>query len=157
MIHDEPPDLARGDFFAAADDSVGGARREKFGIRAVERIQERACGEVLRELVPDRCGAGVAFGGANASIIARGGERGVLTYERFVSEDGTSVHVYERYADSAAAVAHLRLFGKKFGGRFVGMVDRKRFTVFGTPSDELRKMLDEFGATYLGPFGGFSK
>jgi quinol monooxygenase YgiN len=82
------------------------------------------------------------------------GEPGVLSYERFVSADGQVVHVYERYADSAAAVAHLRTFVRKFGGRFVGMVDRKRFTVYGTPSAELRGMLDEFGATYLEPFGG---
>jgi quinol monooxygenase YgiN len=63
------------------------------------------------------------------------GEPGVLSYERFVSEDGKVVHVYERYVDSAAAVAHLLTFGRKFGGRFVGMVDRRRFTVYGTPSE----------------------
>ena len=85
------------------------------------------------------------------------GEPGVLNYERFVSADGQVVHVYERYADSAAAVAHLRTFGRKFGGRFVGMVARKRFTVYGTPSVVLQGMLDEFGATYLVPFGGFSQ
>jgi len=79
---------------------------------------------------------------------------GVLSYERFVCADGQVVHVYKRYADSAAAVAHLRTFVRKFGGRFVGMVDRKRFTVYGTPSAELKGMLDEFGATYLEPFGG---
>jgi quinol monooxygenase YgiN len=84
-------------------------------------------------------------------------EPGVLSYERFVSADGQVVHVYERYVDSAAAVAHLRTFGRKFGGRFVGMVDRKRFTVYGTPSVELRRMLDQFGVTYLEPFGGFSR
>src|SRR5262245_59219919 len=31
-------------------------------------------------------------------------EPGVLSYQRFVSEDGTIIHVYERYADSAVAV-----------------------------------------------------
>jgi quinol monooxygenase YgiN len=85
------------------------------------------------------------------------GESGVLSYERFISEDGRVVHVYERYTDSAAAVEHLRTFGRKFGGRFVGMVDRAQFTVYGTPSAELREMLDKFGATYLEPFGGFSR
>jgi quinol monooxygenase YgiN len=84
-------------------------------------------------------------------------EPGVLSYERFVSVDGTIVHVYERYADSDVAVAHLRRFGRTFGRRFVGLVDRTRFTVYGTPSAELRKMLNEFGATYLVPFGGFSR
>ena len=83
-------------------------------------------------------------------------EPGVLIYERFVSKDGKVVYLYERYADSAAAVAHLLAFGKLYGERFVNVVDRRRFTVFGTPSDELRGILDRFGATYLGPFDGVS-
>ncbi|SRR5712692_5737185 len=41
------------------------------------------------------------------------GEPGVLSYERFVSEDGKVVHVYERYADSAPA-------------SWVGRVQRRR-------------------------------
>jgi len=32
------------------------------------------------------------------------------------------------------------------------MVERTHFTVFGNPSDELRGLLDQFGATYLAPF-----
>lgn len=90
-------------------------------------------------------------------VEATWGEPGVLSYERFVSADGMVVHVYERYADSAAAVAHLRTFGRQFGDRFMGLVDRTRFTVYGTPSVELRGMLDGFGATYMAPFGGFAR
>jgi len=85
------------------------------------------------------------------------GEPGVLSYERFVSADSMVVHVYERYADSAAAVAHVRTFRRQFGDRFVGLVDRTRFTVHGTPSAELRGILDGFGATYMAPFGGFAR
>jgi quinol monooxygenase YgiN len=80
-------------------------------------------------------------------------EPGVLSYQRFVSEDGTTVHVYERYADSGAAVAHLEAFAKRFAGRFSAMVERKTFTVFGDPSAELKAMLDSFNAMYLKPFG----
>lgn len=83
------------------------------------------------------------------------GEPGVLSYERFVSDDGKVIHVYERYADSAAALAHLRTFSQKFAARFLSMVERTRFTVFGAPSDELRGVLDGFGAIYLKPFGDF--
>jgi hypothetical protein len=36
------------------------------------------------------------------------------------------------------------------------MVERTRFTVFGTPSDELRGVLDGLGATYMRPFGDFA-
>jgi hypothetical protein len=39
-----------------------------------------------------------------------------------------------------------------FSHRFLGMVDRRQFTVFGAPTDELRKVLDRFGATYLRQF-----
>ncbi len=83
------------------------------------------------------------------------GEAGALIYERFVSEDSEAIWVYERYADSAAAVAHLRIFSEQFGERFANIVTRKRFTVFGSASDELRSILDEFDATYLARFAGF--
>jgi quinol monooxygenase YgiN len=83
-------------------------------------------------------------------------EPGVLSYQRFVSDDGHFVHAYERYANSTAAVAHLQKFGKQFSGRFSAMVDRTRFTVFGHPSDELRGLLDRLGAAYLKPFGDFA-
>ena len=83
-------------------------------------------------------------------------EPGVLSYQRFVSDDGRFVHAYERYANSTAAVAHLQKFGKQFSGRFLAMVDRTRFTVYGNPNDELRALLDGFGATYLRPFGDFA-
>ncbi len=79
-------------------------------------------------------------------------EPGVLIYERFVSNDGKVVYIYERYADSDAAVAHLQTFGKQYGERFVSMVERKQFTVFGLPSNELKGILDKLGAIYLDPF-----
>ena len=84
------------------------------------------------------------------------GESGVLIYERFVSEDERVVHVYERYVNSDAAVAHLAAFGKLYGERFKSMVDRKRFTVFGAPSNALRSILDRFNADYLDLLEGFS-
>ncbi len=90
-------------------------------------------------------------------VDATRGEAGALIYERFISEDGKTVWVYERYADSAAAVAHLRAFAEQFGDRFTSMVTRKRFTVFGSQSDELRSVLDGFDATYLARLAGFSR
>lgn len=83
------------------------------------------------------------------------GEAGALGYEWFVSADGGTVDIYERYADSAAVLAHLATFGEKFAGRFLGAVDPTRLTVFGNPTDEARAVLDGFGAAYLGNFGGF--
>jgi quinol monooxygenase YgiN len=84
-------------------------------------------------------------------------EPGALVFERFISEDGTAVQVYERYADSVAALVHLQGFEEMFAARFTSMVNRTRFTVLGTPSDEVREILNKFGATYLGPFDGFAR
>ena len=82
-------------------------------------------------------------------------EPGALIYERFLSEDGQVVHGFERYIDSAAAMAHLAAFEALYRERFARLVERKQFTVLGTPSPELRQMLDRFGATYSPGLAGF--
>ncbi len=83
-------------------------------------------------------------------------EEGVLIYERFLSEDGGKVLVYERYANSEAAILHLRSFQDKFADAFGRLVKRERFLVFGTPNDELKRMLSGFDATFVRPMAGFS-
>ena len=83
-------------------------------------------------------------------------ERGVLSYQRFISEDGKTVHVFERYENSTAALAHLRTFAKEFAERFQKLVERKSFVVFGDPTAELKAALDRYGATYAKPFGNFA-
>jgi quinol monooxygenase YgiN len=61
-------------------------------------------------------------------------EPGVVVYERFISHDHTVVHLYERYADSDAALAHLRNFTATYAEPFLALVDRTRVTVYGTPT-----------------------
>jgi hypothetical protein len=65
--------------------------------------------------------------------------------------------VFERYSDSAAAITHLRMFADMYGKRFAALVDRKRFAVFGTPTPELRQILDSLGARYFEPLDGFAR
>jgi hypothetical protein len=50
-------------------------------------------------------------------------------------------------------VAHLRTFDATVAERYASIAERKRFIVFGDPSDELRILLDKYGATYHRPFG----
>ncbi len=88
-------------------------------------------------------------------VTATRAETGVLAYQRFISDDQQTVYVHERYENSAAAAGHLRNFAASFGTRYASMVERKRFVVFGDPSDELRTLLDKYGATYHRPFGRF--
>ena len=81
-------------------------------------------------------------------------ERGVLTYQRFVTADGRIVHAVERFESSDAALEHLRIFRNKFAERFSSIVTRQQFTVYGTPDSELKAVLDGFGAVYLTVLGG---
>lgn len=82
-------------------------------------------------------------------------EPGTLIYERHISDDQKTIFVYERYANQDAAVSHLRAFDELFSDRFHGMLQRKRFVVFGTPTGVLRSLLDRFGAIYTTSIGGF--
>jgi hypothetical protein len=68
-------------------------------------------------------------------------EPGALGYEWFVGDGGGVVHLYERYANSAAVVAHLATFGERFAGRFFASVDPTRLTVMGSPNEEARAAL----------------
>jgi len=92
----------------------------------------------------------------NEMVESARSETGILIYERFIGEKQTDIHVYERYINSSAAIGHLQLFKESYGERFSLLVDRKRFTVFGNPSDDLRALLDPFGAIYISLMAGFS-
>jgi len=82
-------------------------------------------------------------------------EPGALIYEWSISDDRGIAHANERYADSAALLAHLATFGEKFAQRLLGAVDVTRFVVYGTPSDEAREALSALGPSYMSPLGGF--
>ncbi len=78
-----------------------------------------------------------------------------LSYDWFVSDDGGTVHIYERYATSDALVTHITGFKRKFAERFMTMVEPTRFVVYGEPNEAARNEMADFGPTYLGTFGGF--
>ena len=44
-------------------------------------------------------------------VAGTSGEPGTLNYEWFISDDGKTVHIYEKYADSAATVTTLKSLG----------------------------------------------
>ena len=84
-------------------------------------------------------------------------ETGTLTYEWFLSEDGTICHLNERYADSEAAMVHLGNFGSKFAERFLACVDPTALHAYGNPDEAAREVLLGFNAVFLGAFGGFAR
>ncbi len=83
-------------------------------------------------------------------------EPGAICFERFIDDDRTTVHIYERYRNSQAAIAHLQEFGRRFSERFSDLVEREQFTVFGSPSHELKELLDAYKPTYADWLDGFS-
>jgi quinol monooxygenase YgiN len=85
------------------------------------------------------------------------GEAGVVMYEWWISDDGSAIHISERFADSAAVVTHLTAFGEKFAQRFLAAVDPTRLVVYGAPNDEAKEALSAFGPTYMAPLGGFAR
>jgi len=83
-------------------------------------------------------------------------EPGTLAYEWNLSPDGSSCHIYERYRDSAAVMAHVTGFGA-FAERFLAACRPGRFDVYGSPSDEVKAALADFQPVYHTHFGGFSR
>lgn len=81
-------------------------------------------------------------------------EPGALNYEWFIGEDGTTCHIYERYADSAAVMAHMATFAT-FGERWAATVEGIGMTTYGSPSEEVKALLTGPGGTLMAPLGGF--
>jgi quinol monooxygenase YgiN len=84
-------------------------------------------------------------------------EAGALTYEWFLSADGSTCHIYERYRDSAATMEHLGGFGANFADRFMACFTPTALNVYGDPSDEVSGVMDGLGAVYFGSWGGFAR
>jgi quinol monooxygenase YgiN len=90
-------------------------------------------------------------------VSGTSGEPEALVYEWYISDDAGTVHLVETYGSSEAAVTHVSGFLEKWAQRFVDCADVSRFVVYGDPSPAARELLDGLGATYLRPWGGFSR
>jgi quinol monooxygenase YgiN len=84
-------------------------------------------------------------------------EPGTLGYEWALSDDETICHIYERYKNADALVAHVQGFGA-FAERFMQACRPTRFHVYGTPTDEVKAALADLGPVYFSTsLGGFSR
>jgi len=80
-----------------------------------------------------------------------------LAYEWYISDDESTVHIFEKYATSDAMISHVGGFMEKWAARFMACVEPTRFVVYGDPSAAAREKLAAFGGTYLAPWGGFAR
>tara|TARA_X000000950_G_scaffold87171_1_gene109758 strand:+ start:731 stop:1192 length:462 start_codon:yes stop_codon:yes gene_type:complete len=69
-----------------------------------------------------------------------------LEYGYFISDDGTSVTLYEKYEDSDGATKHGQNFiDGPFFDRFFNLFTLEKFIVTGPASDEFKKFTSENG------------
>lgn len=87
----------------------------------------------------------------------RENEPGTLNYEWSTSEDRKYCHIFERYTDSDAVMIHLSTFGEKFAERFLALLKPVRFTVYGSPSADVKEALAGLNPVYMKRVGGFSR
>lgn len=98
-----------------------------------------------------------AFDAVMSDLIeASSKEEGTLHYEWSIAEDQQNFHVYERFKDADAAIAHLGTFGAN-AERFMAAVDVTGFVVYSKPTPELEAGLAVLNPVYMAPFGGFVK
>ena len=90
-------------------------------------------------------------------VEATRAEGGCMTYDWYVMEDGSEVHIQERYADNAATMVHIGNFGANFAERFMGLVTVRSFAIYGAANDDVRGALTPLGAVFMDHFGGFRR
>jgi len=89
------------------------------------------------------------------SAATKANEPGTLGYHWSLTDDRSVCHIFESYADSAAAMTHLGNFGRNFADRFFACVTPKRFTLYGDPDGGLVEALSAMGVAVMAPMTGF--
>jgi quinol monooxygenase YgiN len=84
-------------------------------------------------------------------------EPGTLDYEWSLSADGTTAHIFERYANSEALVLHVTQGFAQHADRFMAACTPTHMTVYGKPTDEAKAAIGDLGPAYFEPLGGFSR
>jgi quinol monooxygenase YgiN len=103
---------------------------------------------------PDKLDAFKAV--AAGLIAATEKEPDTLSYEWSLSADQTVCHIFERYRNSDAIMAHMASF-HPFAERFLAACQPSRFHVYGVPSETVKTALADLGPVYFATFGGFNR
>ncbi len=98
-----------------------------------------------------------AFRAVAADLIAATEkEPGTLSYEYSLTPDETACHIFERYRDSDAILAHMATFGPH-AERFLAACQPARFHVYGTPSASVQTAIAGLSPLYCNSIGGFNR
>ena len=82
-------------------------------------------------------------------------EPGQVIFEWFL--DDHDIHIYERYADADAAVAHVGRFVANYAERFLSLCTPTRMSVYGVTTEELQAAIAGFNPRYYAPVAGHAR
>jgi quinol monooxygenase YgiN len=88
-------------------------------------------------------------------VAATKKEPGALQFEFNVGNDQKTVDIFERYADSKAALFHQTESFMPHSKEFFAVAKLTRWVIYGAPSDEFKKANEAFHPIYMTPFDGF--
>lgn len=84
-------------------------------------------------------------------------EPGSIAYEWSLSADEKTVHIYERYEDADAALAHFGNVGPVLPELMGVSIAPTVIECYGAASDAFKEALKDFPMVYFDQFDGFSK
>ena len=93
---------------------------------------------------------------AEAAVAEVLSHPGVLSYCWWVSADGKTLHVHERYENSEAVLAQM-MSGGKVREVLGALVKPERLVVVGPVSETLRSVFNMFSPLYLTEVSGFCR
>lgn len=83
-------------------------------------------------------------------------EPGTLAYQWSISEDNSTLHIYERYTDSDAALAHLGAIGPLLP-KISELVTITGIDCYGAPAEAFRQAVAEMPFNFFGTYAGFHR
>ena len=88
-------------------------------------------------------------------VAATKKEPGALQFEFNIGDDQKTVDIFERYADSKAALFHQTESFLPNAKEFFAVAKLTRWVIYGSPSDEFKKANADFHPIYMTSFDGF--
>ena len=88
-------------------------------------------------------------------VSATAKEPGALQFELNVGDDQKTVDIFERYADSKAALFHQAESFGPHAKEFFAVAKLTRWVIYGQPSTEFKKANEGFHPIYMTPADGF--
>ena len=87
--------------------------------------------------------------------VTQGKEQGALNYHWCAN--GNICQSLEHFDSNEAALSHLHTFSEKFATQYLSLGEVTNCIVYGSPNQEVKEILDGFGATYMTTLDSYSK